>query len=126
MSIIFYHSEEQRALAVASKQRQEAKLGLSVVTEIVPFARFYPAEDYHQKYYLSSLSGLMDELQKIYPDFQDFIASTAVARLNGYAGGYGTAETLAETLGSLGLSEENSLALTRRAERGLAPGCPVL
>jgi peptide-methionine (S)-S-oxide reductase len=52
-SAIFYHSEEQRAAAEASKARENAsgKHRRPVVTEIVPAQPFYPAEDYHQRYF---------------------------------------------------------------------------
>jgi peptide-methionine (S)-S-oxide reductase len=52
-SVIFYHSEEQKRLA----EKYKKKLDLSrlyhapIVTEIVPFTEFFPAEDYHQNYY---------------------------------------------------------------------------
>lgn len=49
-SAIFYHGEEQRRLAEASKKAVEAKLKTRVFTEILPAAEFYPAEDYHQDY----------------------------------------------------------------------------
>jgi len=50
---IFYHDEEQKRLASASKQTldQSGAFDKPVVTEIVEFTRFYPAEDYHQDYY---------------------------------------------------------------------------
>ena len=51
-SAIFYHSEEQREIAIASKMEHE-KEGLwadPFVTEIVSMDVFYPAEDYHQDY----------------------------------------------------------------------------
>ena len=54
------------------------------------------------------------------------IESTAVARLNGYVGGYGTPETLEKELNSLGLSEAGQMRLLEIADRGLAPGCAVL
>jgi peptide-methionine (S)-S-oxide reductase len=123
MSIIFYHNEEQRAIAVKSKERQEEEIGRAIVTEIIPFSEFHLAEDYHQKYYLTPESGLLNELRNIYPDIHDFVASTAVARINGYVGGYGTLETLKETLDSLGLSESGESRLLEIAERGLVSGC---
>ncbi len=52
-SVIFYHTEKQRALAEKSKKETEAS-GLwpdPIVTEITPFDRFYQAEDLHQNYY---------------------------------------------------------------------------
>jgi peptide-methionine (S)-S-oxide reductase len=48
---IFYHSEEQRRLAEASRERIHKALGRPVVTEIAPVGTFYAAEDYHQDYY---------------------------------------------------------------------------
>ena len=52
-SIIFYHNDEQRRLARASKAALEAsgRFGQPIVTQIVPATTFYPAEDYHQDYY---------------------------------------------------------------------------
>jgi len=47
---IFYHNEEQKALAEASKIPVVEKFG-TVYTEIVPATTFYPAEDYHQDFY---------------------------------------------------------------------------
>jgi peptide methionine sulfoxide reductase msrA/msrB len=50
---IFYHDEEQKTLAEESKKELE-KAGpfkKPIVTEILKFTRFYPAEDYHQDYY---------------------------------------------------------------------------
>jgi peptide-methionine (S)-S-oxide reductase len=117
MSIVFYHNDDQRRLAMAAKQSQEARLGHKVVTQIIPFSRFYPAEDYHQKYYLQLVPDLMKEFAVIYPYFGDFVDSTAAARINGYLGGHGTFEALQQQLSSFGLSpaaNERMLRLGRR------------
>ena len=100
MSIVFYHNSEQRELAMATKQREEASSGRRVHTEIIPFSEFYLAEDYHQKYHLQQVPELMEELIAIYPNFADFIDSTAVARINGYVGGHVTLQELQEQLNS--------------------------
>lgn len=52
-SVIFYHNDEQKATALASKEKLEkAKVFRSpIVTEIVPVSEFYMAEDYHQQYF---------------------------------------------------------------------------
>jgi len=50
---IFYHSEEQRRLAEASKARWQKEKPFSepILTPIVAAGEFWPAEDYHQDYY---------------------------------------------------------------------------
>ena len=50
-SIILYHDEKQRLLAEKSKLAAQNDFHHPIVTEIVPFTKFYPAEDYHQGYY---------------------------------------------------------------------------
>ena len=125
MSIVFYDNEDQRRLAIESKEREESRLGHDIVTEIIPYSEFYLAEDYHQKYYLRQEGELVRELIAIYPDISDLINSTAMARLNGYVGGYGTPETLEKELNSLGLSDTGKKRLLEIAGRGLVPGCSV-
>jgi peptide-methionine (S)-S-oxide reductase len=52
-SVIFYHNSEQKRLATEYKAKLDAA-GIwkkPIVTEIVPFGKFWPAEDYHQNYY---------------------------------------------------------------------------
>jgi len=50
---IWYHNEEQRRLAEESKKALEKshRFKGSIYTEITQATQFYPAEDYHQKYY---------------------------------------------------------------------------
>jgi peptide methionine sulfoxide reductase msrA/msrB len=50
---IFYHDDEQRALAEASRDALTAsgRFDAPIVTQIVEAGPFYPAEDYHQDYY---------------------------------------------------------------------------
>jgi peptide-methionine (S)-S-oxide reductase len=52
-SVIFYHSQEQKATAEHVVKRLDAAKvwDAPIVTEIAPFSAFYQAEDYHQEYY---------------------------------------------------------------------------
>jgi peptide-methionine (S)-S-oxide reductase len=51
-SVIFYHTPEQKAAAVASKQElaKSGKYSKPIVTQIVPAKTFWRAEEYHQQY----------------------------------------------------------------------------
>lgn len=50
---IFFHDENQKALALKSKEKLEAseKFQQPIVTKILPGGPFYPAEDCHQDYH---------------------------------------------------------------------------
>lgn len=50
---IFYSGDEEKKMAEASKEKLAAsgKFKKPIVTEILPAMKFWPAEDYHQKYY---------------------------------------------------------------------------
>ncbi|MCB0568885.1 MAG: peptide-methionine (S)-S-oxide reductase MsrA [Phaeodactylibacter sp.] len=51
-SVIFYHNDEQKAIAERSKAEVAPQLWKKrIVTEISPFTGFWVAEDYHQDYY---------------------------------------------------------------------------
>lgn len=101
---VFYRTEEQRRAALASLEAIREQHNAPVTTAIESAGRFYPAEDYHQKYYLQKHDRLFSELQRHYPDFSELVASTAAARLNGYLGCHGRREDLQRELGRLGLS----------------------
>jgi methionine-S-sulfoxide reductase len=74
---IFYGTEEEKKAAEASKEKlgNSGKFSKPIVTEILPAQPFYPAEEYHQKYYLKNAadfesyhvgSGRVSFLEKIW------------------------------------------------------------
>jgi peptide-methionine (S)-S-oxide reductase len=50
-SIILYHGEAQKLAAEKSKAGAQKNFKHPIITEIVPFTKFYPAENYHQGFY---------------------------------------------------------------------------
>jgi peptide-methionine (S)-S-oxide reductase len=111
MNAVFYHNERQQQQAMDSRAAVEQQTGAAVRSALAPLGTFYPAEEYHQKYLLKRRADLAGELYRIYPRAQDFVDSTAVSRLNGYAGGNGTPEQLAREIDLLGLSSKGREAL---------------
>ncbi len=70
-----------------------------------PLARFSLAEPGHQKRYLREHEILYEAYRTIYPDFDDWMNSTAVARANGYVVGHGDLSSWRD-LDDLGLGEK--------------------
>lgn len=52
-SAVFYHDDGQRKAAqeIIAELTREKAFRNPIVTEVVPFQAFYPAEDYHRDYY---------------------------------------------------------------------------
>ena len=50
-SVVFTGSDEQRAIAEASRAKAQERFDRPVATEIADAGTFWPAEDYHQRYY---------------------------------------------------------------------------
>jgi len=73
---IFYHDEEQKRIAEASKKAIDAsgKFSRQVATEIRPFTNFYPAEEYHQNY--AKKKPREYQLYKTYSGREAFIKKT--------------------------------------------------
>ncbi len=80
-SVIFYHNEKQKIIAEKSKKDlQDAGIWSDpIVTEIVPFSEFYPAEEYHRNYFQNHPENsycqivVMPKVEKFKKVFQDYI-----------------------------------------------------
>jgi peptide-methionine (S)-S-oxide reductase len=78
-SVIFYHDDEQKKLAehYKNKLNEEHVYDSPVVTEIVPYTKFYSAEKYHQDYYNNNknqpycsfvIQPKIEKFQKVFKD----------------------------------------------------------
>jgi len=58
-SAVFYHNDEQKIIFEKSREYliKSGRYKGEIVTEIVPAKKFYPAEEYHQKYLLKHGRG---------------------------------------------------------------------
>jgi hypothetical protein len=114
---VFFHNEKQKRLALESMKGQMAKTKGKIHTEIIPASEFYLAEAYHQKYQLQQDRELLKEFRAIYPATDEFINSTAAARLNGYLAGHATSAKVKEELPDLGLSPEANRRILNVVEK---------
>ncbi len=114
---LFAEDEAQLEFFRQSAEREAARRGRKVLTEIVAGAPFHDAEDYHQKWYLRRHPQILDELVALYPDEHEALVATAAARLNGYLGGAGTAAQLERDLDRLGLGESGRSYLRKSVGR---------
>lgn len=77
-SAIFYHSEQQKKIAEQSKLDfgQSGAYADPIVTEIVPYNNFYPADESHKDYYEKNRTAsycrlIIDpKIEKLYKDFK--------------------------------------------------------
>lgn len=106
---VFYANAAQHEAALASLREVERAGVKPVRTQILPLGEFYRAEDYHQKYYLTRRANLWREIEAYYGgDIRELTDSTLAARLNGYAGHFGSPAQLKAELESYGLSPEGA------------------
>ena len=103
---VLFMNDAQRQQAEASLTYIKDEYRGEVATVVEAAGEFYPAEDYHQKYLVRKAKGILQEFQAIYPDQESLVASTAVARVNGYLGCNGQPEELKKELPRLGLSRQ--------------------
>ena len=123
---IFYHNEMQRKAASETRERLASKTKGNIASEIEPYSGFYLAEDYHQKHSLRAYPEIMREFGTMFPDMRDLLNSTAVTRVNGYLGGYGSCDSLKEEMESFGLSQKAKQTLASVVcGHEAAIACPV-
>jgi peptide-methionine (S)-S-oxide reductase len=78
-SAIFYHNEEQKALAEQAKieLNKSGAYSKPIVTEITKASKFYVAEDYHQNYFANNpdqgycafvIAPKLDKFKKVFKD----------------------------------------------------------
>jgi len=89
-----YSRQYMEAVFCADAAQEAAARARGITAQIITGARFYLAEDYHQKYYLRHERALMRELEGYTP--RQLVDSTVAARLNGYVAGRGTLAQLRE------------------------------
>lgn len=78
-SAIFYHNAEQKELAehTVTELNQSGAYDKEIITEIVPFKKFFKAEDYHQNYFSQNANQpyctyvIQPKLEKFKKVFED-------------------------------------------------------
>lgn len=114
--MIWVDGEEQRSTAERQKAAIEEETGRPVQTLILDAKKFYPAEDYHQKYGLRHNQALMQLFDHWYPDGREFRESFTAMRMNAYLQGHGSPQLLLSELDGYGLPDELKESL--KAESG--------
>lgn len=109
-SAVFADDRAQEQGARAALAAWSERAGRPARTAIEPAGPFFAAEDYHQKHMVQRRPELVTAFRRAYPRFDDFVGSTAAARVNGYVGGYLRRFEVEGELCALGLSESGRAA----------------
>ncbi|AEK19856.1 peptide-methionine (S)-S-oxide reductase MsrA [Methanococcus maripaludis] len=59
-SYIFYFDDEQKLIAEKSLEKMQENTDLKIVTIIKKAGSFYPAEEYHQKYFMKKNNSILN------------------------------------------------------------------
>jgi len=106
MAAVFAMNETQRQQAEAKLAEWGKRYEEPVRTPVLPASTFYLAEDYHQKYALKQYGQFTRAFKQYYLDGRALTDSTAAARVNAFAYGYGTREQLEQEIDGYGLTQE--------------------
>jgi hypothetical protein len=108
---VLYSDDAQRKEALASRRRVAHAAGEPVSTGVLPVGRFWAAEGYNQKANLQRMApDLVRQLAARAGGREAFLASTAAARLNAYAGGFAGREALEAAAADLGVPADELAA----------------
>jgi peptide-methionine (S)-S-oxide reductase len=118
MSAVFYETEAQQRLALATGRQVAAEKREPLRAPILPLGTFYRAEDYHQKYYLRRYTDLMRAFGG-YSE-REFEDSTAAMWLNACVDGQWKLADVEAELERLGLPEADRQPVRRLVQASLA------
>ena len=82
-SVIFYSTEGEKDIAerIIEEVDESLKDGTRVITQLIPFEKFYPAEGYHQKYFEQNKSApycqlvIEPKIEKVRKRFAELVRS---------------------------------------------------
>jgi len=78
-SMVFYHGDAQRKTAEETLREAQQNYSDKIITEIVPFKGFYPAEGYHQDFYKKNPNQtycrlvIDPKIEKLKKDFKEYL-----------------------------------------------------
>lgn len=125
--VVLASDAEELEIARERARAMSEKRGRPVVTRIDRLDRFWPAEDYHQKWYLRRDGAITAEFRAMLGDDEEALReSTSAMKVNGYLAGSGTQAQLAREIDQLGLSDDARARLKSRVRDTAADTwCPV-
>lgn len=87
-SVIFYHNPQQKAATenYLNELSKSGKFKNKIVTQVLPYSQFYPAEAYHQDYYAKNpgdsyiVSVARPKVQKFEKEFRNWLKPAYTAK----------------------------------------------
>jgi len=78
-SCIYFKGEKQKEIVIESLQKAQSEFRDKIVTEVAPLQMFYPAEDYHQNYFVKNpyqsycLAIVAPKIDKFHKKYQELV-----------------------------------------------------